>query len=138
MFNNNSLKGARIAYFHVPLAPWQMGVRILGATCWLTILVRYRYNDLPNLLLWIGTAGLWGGSGYVGFYEKGLSVPKAAGQVFLTRDQILSIKLDGDRFVVTGPDADWGGPYSGGVFRIRGKDLPGFQEALAKFTLSRP
>ena len=45
----------------------------------------------------------------------------------------MEMKLDGDRFIVTGPDATWGGPYSGGAFRIRTKDLRNF---LARFQCS--
>ena len=67
---------------------------------------------------------------YVRFYEKGLSLPKHAGAVFLTRDQVLGMKLEGDTFTVTGPDASWDGPYSGGKFQIRGEDLTGFRDAL--------
>jgi hypothetical protein len=42
------------------------------------------------------------------------------------------MKLDGDRFIVIGPDADWKGPYAGGIFRICESDLPKFREALSQ------
>jgi hypothetical protein len=131
------LKGPRIASFREPLAAWKIVVRVLVYVCMLYGLVEEirRYgNSWASLLFWIGfTASLFTIPRYVTFYERGLSIPKAAGSVFLARDQLLNMKFDGDRFIVTGPDATWGGPYSGGTFRIRSKDLRNFQDVLERF-----
>jgi hypothetical protein len=43
------------------------------------------------------------------------------------------MKLDGDRFSVTGVDASSRGPYSGGTFRMRTEDLPKLQQVLTQF-----
>jgi hypothetical protein len=133
------LKGTRIASFREPLAAWQIVVRVLGVACWLYALVEEirRYgnsNSWAARLVWIGIiATLLTKPRYVRFYERGLSISKAGGFVFLARDQLLTVKLDGDRFIVTGPDATWKGPYSGGIFRIRPKDLRSLRDVLERF-----
>ena len=136
MFDSiRTLKGPQIGSFRLPLATWQIAAKIVGIGCllfWVALIVYSRVQSGP--LFWIGIiAGLLGGNRQIQFHENGLSIPKAAGEVFLSRDQILNIKLDGDRFIVTGPDATWGGPYSSGIFRIRTKDLPKFDDVLGRF-----
>jgi hypothetical protein len=134
------LKGSRIASFREPLAAWKITVRVFGIACLLFGFVgRLLYGNLNSgaILVWVGfLAALLTTPRYLRFYDRGLSVPKAASSVFLSREQLMEMKLDGDRFIVTGPDATWGGPYSGGVFRIRTKDLRNFQDVLARFQCS--
>jgi hypothetical protein len=99
--------------------------------------IRQGKSNSSILLFCVGMfANLFAPSRSIGFYERGLSRSKGAGSVFLSREQLLGMKLDGDRFIVTGPDADWGGPYSGGMFRIRPRDLRNFRDALARFRFS--
>ena len=132
------LRGSRLASFRLPQAVWKTAVRTLGVACVLCRFVdQIRYgNSHPWTLLLFGIGLLATTSAaprHIRFYEKGLSIPKAAGSVFLSREQLLQTKLDGDGFTVTGPDANWGGPYSGGIFRIRHEDSRTFQDALVRF-----
>jgi hypothetical protein len=117
---------------------WKIAVRVFGIACLLFgFVAEFRYGNSWAPLFWVGfLAALLTTPRYVRFYERGLSLPKAASSVFLSREQLMEMKLDGDRFIVTGPDATWGGPYSGGAFRIRTKDLRNFQDVLARFQYS--
>ena len=137
MFDSkNSLRGLQIATFRLPLANWEIGAKIL-AVIWLAFwLVRYRFFEAHfDLLPWVAMVApfLISGGRQIGFYEKGISLPKAGGYVFLTRDQVLDARLDGERFSVIGPDAEWRGPYSGGTFRIRAQDVGRFRAVLEQF-----
>jgi hypothetical protein len=120
------------------MAKWRAAMRVVHAACLIAMLVGYVYfrQWLGPLLLFSVIANGISRNREIRFYENGVSLPKAAGEVFLSRSQILAIKLNGDRLIVTGPDADWKGPYSGGVFRIRETDLRRLQEVLARFTRS--
>ncbi len=139
--SNGSLKGKRTASFRMPREPRQKTARVFSVA----FLVAWAFlqfqpgSDLKwqsrNLLLAMsGFANVIAGNRYVRFYEKGLSVPKHSGAVFLTHNQILGLKMEGGSFTVTGPDASWGGPYSGGTFQIRDEDLPKFRDVLSRFT----
>jgi hypothetical protein len=138
--SRKGLKGSRIASFREPMAAWKIIVRVLGiAGVLFGFMVRLLYGNVNSLaiLFWVGClAAMVTAPRYIRFYDGGLSVPKAAGSVFLSREQLVEMKLDGDRFMVTGPDATWGGPYSGGAFRICANDLCHFQDVLARFQLS--
>jgi hypothetical protein len=129
-----------LASFREPLAAWKIAVRVFGIACLLYGLVEeIRYGKSNSWTPLFGLACLqlcFTPSRYVRFYEKGLSISKAACSVFLSREQLLEMKLDGDRFIVTGPDANRGGPYSGGIFQIRPKDLRNFQDVLVRFQYS--
>ena len=135
--SEKSLRGLRIATFRLPLANWEIGARVLGAI-WLAFwLVRYLFYEghFDLVLPWMAMVVpfLASGGRQIGFYEKGISLPKAAAYVFLARDQVLDARLDGERFSVIGPDAEWRGPYSGGTFRIRGQDVGRFRTVLEQF-----
>jgi hypothetical protein len=132
-----NLKGRRIASFRLPVADWEVAMRAL-LVFWLLfswILYRYYHREIGPTFF-VAIPALFIANRQIGSYEKGISLPRAAGTVFLTREQILNMKLDGDRLCVIGPDASWKGPYSGGVFPIRQEDLPKFQEVLAQFDTS--
>ena len=110
-------------------------MRIFSVACLLFLLIEYVYSrQMSSPLVFIAvTASLISGNRDVRFYENGLVIPKEAGEVYLSREQLQVMKLDGHRLVLTGPDADWGGPYSGGTFLIRNTDLARLQEVLAEF-----
>jgi hypothetical protein len=131
-----NLKGRRIASFRLPVADWEIAMRILGILWLIVSCVLYHYRHQFGPSFWVTIPALFIANRKISFYEKGISLPRAAGTVFLTREQILNMKLDGDRLSITGPDASWKGPYSGGVFPIRQEDLPKFQEVLAQFDTS--
>jgi hypothetical protein len=134
----DSLKRARIASFRLPRARRRDVAGIVSIVCLLIWMVQAGHSlGLLRALLWIGiAAGSFSRNRYIRFYEKGLSAPKSAGEVFLTREQLLGMKLEEDRFIVTGPDASWNGPYSSGVFRVRTEDLLRFRDVLTSFVAS--
>jgi len=137
----NGLKGARIASFPLPWAPWQVASLAISVSIiayfFLWLIEGKSAAAFPTALVLIACpAASVARQGRIQFYETGLSVPKAAGEIFLSREQLLEVRLDGDGFMVTGSDASWDGPYSGGVFCIRKKDLVAFREVLARFSTS--
>jgi hypothetical protein len=132
----NKLKGSRISSFRILRTRWQDIASLVSIGCLLGGVVQSVHSvGAPRTLFWIGiTATLFSGSSYIRFYEKGLEIPRTAGGVFLSRDQLFTMRLEEDRFIVTGPDAVWGGPYySGGVFRLHREDLPKFRDVLTSF-----
>jgi hypothetical protein len=131
----NGLRGRRIATFWLPPANWEIGAKILGVIWLLFWVVKYGFYDGHFDLFWPSMAVpiLMFGGREIRFYEKGISLPKAAAYVFLARDPVLNVGLHGQRFSVVGPDAEWGGPYSGGTFRIRDEDLGRLQAVLDQF-----
>ena len=144
-----ALEGSEIASFRISQRGWQVAAKNVGFFCILSGLAQQVYfaahqaylkvpvSTPPSAgpFLLIGcAANLISGNCRIRFYEKGLRIPKAAGYVFLSREQIVDMKLDGSSFMVTGPDANWGGPYSGGTFRVRDIDLSKFRDTLEKFT----
>ena len=130
----STVKGHHVATFRLPVSKWRDAWRIFGYVCflaWLAVTlyqVPAPYEILLYLVAYFGICH----HPRIAVYEKGIELPKEAGIVFFTRDQLLSMKLDGDRFIVIGPDADWKGPYAGGIFRICESDLPKFREALSQ------
>ena len=133
-----TVRGSRIASFYEPLPKWSIPIRILSFAGLLLWLVGLRYPNfhfgrLIGQLGWFLGAGLFAGRRRICIYEKGLGFPKAFGEVFLSQEQLLRIKLEGDSLVVAGPDSTWGGPYSGGTFRIRSQDLLRFNGLIARF-----
>ena len=134
--SKGGLTGKRIASFRMPQAAWKKNARVFSIACFIAwAFIRIKYSWKFDALFFLSlVVNMVTATRYVRFYEKGLSLPKHAGAVFLTRDQVLGMKLEGDTFTVTGPDASWDGPYSGGKFQIRGEDLTGFRDALTQFT----
>lgn len=138
MFWSKRLTGQLIAKFRLPIATWRTTARIIYVACLFFSLGQYVYSRQifsPVLFVALLCSGVFHNRD-VRFYERGVLIPKGMGDVFLSRDQVQVMKLDGPRLVVTGPDADWGGPYSGGTFPIRHTDLARLQQTLARFTNS--
>jgi hypothetical protein len=130
----NSLKGRQLVIFSLPRTKWQItaeALLLIGMAC--SVIAEYFLHWPFYLWLLFWLPSMFIRPRHITIYEKGITVPKNAGTVFFTRDQLLNIKLVGDRLSVTGPDADWNGPYAGGTFQVPQAALPKVQEVLAQF-----
>jgi hypothetical protein len=135
---NDPLKGRKIATFSLSRNRWEVWIDNLSLIVlpfWLV--THYLFHWSPDFLwpLVILLPFPWRHRD-ITFHEKGITLPKNAGTVFFTRDQLLKIQLVGDRFSVIGPDADWNGPYAGGTFQIPESALPRLREVLSQFLAS--
>jgi len=130
-------RGALIASFRLRQQQWRSAARVLAPVCLLSWSIWKSFHFPPvsmESLRWIGLILLAiSFPRRIRFYQNGVAVPKQWGEVFLTREQVLETNLVRDRFRITGPDASWNGPYSGGTFQVREADVPKFEDALTRF-----